>query len=177
MNPFFLCRLRNLISYRIKNHRWMIEILLHHIFQILFPPLFKIVHIIIFCLMDIPYIHKLIHNQHSLPVTCFQKRFGTWIVCGSDRIISILFQDPDLTCLCIRITAGSKYTIIMMNAGSSKNHTFSIDRDSCFFIPFQSSDTKNNFFLVCLHVFILSILLFRCKCHTQPIQIWCIHTP
>ena len=172
MNPFFLCRLRNLISYRIKNHRWMIKILLHHIFQILFPPLFKIVHIIIFCLMDIPYIHKLIHNQHSLPVTCFQKRFGTW-----DRIISILFQNPDLTCLCIRITAGSKYTIIMMNASSSKNHTFSIDRDSCFFIPFQSSDTKNNFFLGCVHAFILSILLFRYKCYTQLIQIWCIHTP
>ena len=131
----------------------MIEILFHHILQVLFPPVLQFCGIIIFCLVDIPYIHILIHHQHSLAVAGLQKIFGAGIMRGPNGIIAVFLQDPDLSFLCFREGACTQNTVIMMDTGTPKDHSFSVYGHSFPFIPVQGADAENFFCLIFSEVY------------------------
>ena len=92
--------------------------------------------------MNVPHIYIFIHHQHSHTVTGIQKCLGTWIVCGTDCIISILLKNSHFTFFCFRISTCSKHTIVMMEAGSAKNHTLSVNGHSYLRIPDQFADSE-----------------------------------
>ena len=141
-NSLFLCCLGNFISCRIHNHRRMVEILFHHIFKILFPPVLQFCGIIIFCLVNIPDIHILIHHQHSLTVTGIQKCSGARIMRRTDGIVSVLLQNTYLSLFCFRKCTCSKKSVVVMNTGSPENHPLSVYGHSLPFIPVKGAHSK-----------------------------------
>ena len=164
-DSFFLCSLCNFISRRIHDNRRMVVIFLHHILEVLLPPFRKVIHIIIFCLMDIPDIDIFIHHQHSQTVAGIQHILRAWIMRRTDRIIAILFEDADSALLCLRIRAGTQYTIIVMHTGTTEDFPLTIDRKAFFRAPFKKSDSK---------CFLYNIFS---KCCTQSIKIWMLTVP
>ncbi len=136
-----LSSLTHFISGRIQNHAGMIVIFANHIFQILLPPFFKIIYIIILGFVNIPMIDVLIHHKHSLPVTCPQKCFGAGIMGAAQRIVSVFFHNTHFPFHCILITAGAQQPIVMMHTCAQQYGTFPIDTDTIF-PPFQGPDAK-----------------------------------
>ena len=63
-------------------------------------------------------------------------------------IVSILLKDADSTLFCLRISAGTKHTIVMMHTGTTEDLSSAIDRQSVLRIPFQKTDTKVLFYYI-----------------------------
>ena len=79
-NPLWLRRFGDFIAGGIQDDAWMVVVLLHHILQILLPPLRKVIHIVMQGFVDIPVINVFIHHQHAEPVADLKRCLGTGIM-------------------------------------------------------------------------------------------------
>ena len=172
--PFGLRSLGDFISRRIHDHTGMVEIFPDHIFEILFPPVIKVIDIIILCLMDVPYIHKLIHHEHSQPVARLKQRLGTRIVSRTDGIVSVFFEDTDLPLLGLRIAACPEHAVIMVDTCAPQDDTLPVHRETFLCVPPDRADTECDLLLIGLRYVFWCI---RGEFSLQPVQIRCIHSP
>ncbi len=74
LKPFLCTDFKDFISGGIQNHRRMIVVILHHMFNVRFPVARKINRVIIAYLALIPHVHKLIHDIDPQPVARLKKR-------------------------------------------------------------------------------------------------------
>ena len=111
--------LRNLISYRIKNHSRMIVIFSYHRCHIFFPPLLEIQTIIIVGFQTVPHIKSLIHNIHTNLITRTQHSRSHRMMRHTDCIESSFFHFQNLTVLCIFISCSTKKSTVVMNTAAT----------------------------------------------------------
>ena len=75
-----LRRLADLVAGGVEHHTGVVVILLHHVGQILTPPLIEIIHVVMLGFVDVPVVDVLIHDEHTLAVALGQQRLGAGVV-------------------------------------------------------------------------------------------------
>ena len=141
-NALLLRSLRDLIAGGIHDDTGVIVIFVHHLTQVRLPPLAVDSRVVIFGLVDIPAVHELVHHQHSQTVAGFEHGLGNRIVCGADRVVSVLHEDPDPSLFCFRICTCAENSVVVVNAGAAKDHTLTVDRHTFTCFPLQSPDAE-----------------------------------
>ncbi len=91
LKSLFRADLENLIPRRIQDHRRMVVVVLHHMFDVALPAPRKIDRIVVAHLALIPHIHKLVHDIHAKPVARTKKRLRRRVVRRSDGVKSCFF--------------------------------------------------------------------------------------
>ena len=134
--------LRHFVAGRIGDDARMVVVLLHHILKVLFPPVFQIGDIVVLRLVHGPRIGELIHHQHAETVTGVKDGFGAGIVGAPQRIVTIFLVKSHLALFRLRERAGTEESVIVMDAGTAKDHPLPIDGQAVRRIPGQCSDAE-----------------------------------
>ena len=141
-NAFRLGTLCNLIAGGVHDDTGVIIVLLHHIFEILLPPVIHIGGIVMLGFVHIPAVNILIHHQHAQLVTRIEKILGGRVMGGTNSIVAGLLQDADAAFFHFRVGAGAENTVVMMNTGASDYGALSIESNAFFRRPCQGANAE-----------------------------------
>ena len=156
-NTFRLCTLCYFIAGGIHDHAWVVVILLHHILQVLLPPVRHERSIVMLGFVHVPAVNIFIHHQHAKPVTCIQQIFRCRIVSGPNCIVAGLLQNADPAFLYLWVGAGTENAIVVMDAGAANYRALSVNGHTFVRRPRQGADAE-----VLFHHILA-------KCHTGSI--------
>ena len=128
----FLGSLADLVSSGVEYHTRVVVVLLDHIGQVLPPPIHKIRYIVVFCLVDVPVVDVLIHNEHALTVTLGQQSLGAGIVRRADGVVACFFQQAYLAGHGIGVANSAQQAVIVVDAGTLNDDPLTVERETIF---------------------------------------------
>ena len=136
-DALLLAGLRDLIAGGIHDDAGMIIILLHHLPQVVLPPVLQVQNIVILCLVDVPHVHVLVHHQHAQPVAGIQYGLRAGIVRRAQGVVAIFLQDAHLALLSLRERARAQHPVIVVDARAAQDDPLAVDGHAIVYIPFE----------------------------------------
>ncbi len=143
--------LRNFIADGIQDHAGVVIILVHHMGDVIFPPVRHGHAVIQFHLGAGPYIGKLIHHIHTQPVAGLQKPSAHRIVGAADGIKAGFLQVSHPHFLCMGKFCGANHAVVMMQTTAPQLYFPAVDPQPMLRIQLQSADAKGSFLPVTYH--------------------------
>ena len=119
----------------------MVVVLPHHAGKIFFPPVGKVVHIVVLGLVDVPVVDILIHHQHSLRIAGVQQGLGAGVVGRADGIVAVFFQDAHLAAHSVRVAHRAQQAVVVVDAGTLQNDPAAVEQQTLP-APGKAADAK-----------------------------------
>ena len=98
--------------------------------------------------MDVPDIYVFVHQQHSHTVAGIQKCLRTWVMCGTDCVVSVFLENTHLSLFCFWICTCAKHAIVVVEACSAKDYALSVNGHTHLRIPYQFTDSEGFGYLI-----------------------------
>ena len=115
--------LGHLVAGGVEHHTGVVVILVHHIGQILPPPLVEVFHIVVQSLVDVPVVDVFVHYQHAQPVADLQRGLGAGVVGRAQGVVAVLLQNADPALQSVGMAGGAQQAVVVVDAGAPEDHT------------------------------------------------------
>ena len=120
----------------------MVEVFPDHQAHIGLPPLFKVHCVVQIILGACPHVGKLVHHIHAELIAGIQQHRGRRVVRDADGIESGLFQQSDLTELCVPIGRSAEDAAVVVDAGAAELDALPVHAQTSHRIQCQAADAE-----------------------------------
>ncbi|MBQ1754921.1 MAG: hypothetical protein II002_08290, partial [Bacteroidales bacterium] len=148
----------------VEHHTGVVVVLVHHVGQVLPPPLIEVFHIVVQGLVDVPVVDVFVHDQHAQPVADLQRGLGAGVVGRAQGVVAVLLQNADPALQGVGMAGGAQQAVVVVDAGATEDHSLSVQAQTVL-APAQSPHTKG---------FLSPVLL---KAHPAGVQLRLLRGP
>ena len=141
LDALLLRRFADLVARGVQDDARVVVVLVHHVGDVLLPPLVKVRHIVVFRFVDVPVVDVLVHHQHTEAVARVQQCFRARIVRAADGIVAVFLQQADAALLALRIAARAEDALVVVDARALHNDALAVE-ENALFTPRKRADAE-----------------------------------
>ena len=141
LDALLLRRFADLVARGVQDDARVVVVLVHHVGDVLLPPLVKVRHIVVFRFVDVPVVDVLVHHQHTEAVARVQQRLRAGIVRAADGVVAVFLQQADAALLALRIAARAEDALVVVDARALHNDALAVEQNALF-APRKGADAE-----------------------------------